>query len=186
MEDLINKLPHGDTWWNLENNIIQSINEAKPIKEVNEVKPNKEVTPIKEVKEVTPIKEVMPTSEVNVNRKQNKVIEKDKLYNTIILGIDDLASLYTDNMKRDAEMLFREELKIFINEVACLKRLFISSKLRVIMNWLNGNKINNTSLYIIKQFINWFLSTDIIDDEHELKYIDKTTDIYVVKICKKT
>jgi hypothetical protein len=40
------------------------------------------------------------------------------------------------------------------------------------MNWLNGNKVTKTTLYVIIQFVNWILSDNLINEETmELKYI---------------
>lgn len=166
MELLIEKLPHGNTWWTFSNDkIIQSEteNEEKPyiIQVCNEV-----------------------SIEKNINEKKKvvkKVIKKDNLFEFIILSIDELSSLYTENMKRDAKSMLKEELKTFIND-ASFKKLFISSKLRILMSWLNENRIDIKNLYVIKQFVNWFLSKEVLnDDENELKYIDNINELYIVK-----
>ena len=115
------------------------------------------------------------------SRARDNISNDKKLFNIILCKIDDLMELYTDTMKKHAEQLFIQEVKLFITE-KCINRMFTLGKIRTIMNWLNGNKIPKTSLYVIVQFINWLLSDTVIDETFvELKYqkdelfvVDKT------------
>lgn len=115
------------------------------------------------------------------SRARDNISNDKKLFNIILCKIDDLMELYTDTMKKHAEQLFIQEVKLFITE-KCINRMFTLGKIRTIMNWLNGNKIPKTSLYVIAQFINWLLSDTVIDETFvELKYqkdelfvVDKT------------
>lgn len=161
MTELIKKLPHGNIWWEFTNyDIIQSV----------DVSQKRETEVIKE--EQIPI--------TTISKKEKKKFNKKSLFDAIVENIDDLYPLYTENMQRDAKIILKNELKKFINE-ASFQKLFIGPKLRTLLSWLNGNKIEKQSLYLITQFVNWFTSIEIInEDKNELRYIDKSNELYIV------
>ena len=112
---------------------------------------------------------------INGGSNNNERDKKLELLITFILSkIDDLMSLYTETMKKHAEEIFIQEMKIFITD-KCISKIFTLGKVRTIMNWLNGNKITKTSLYVIVQFVNWFLDINLV----ELKYVKN--DLYIIQ-----
>ena len=183
MTELINKLPHGNTWWEFSNDkLIQTVsfNKDEPSDKGESSDKNESST---SNKNELPQKDKSPsivnkpfTKHERGSNKNNKI----NLYDAIISSIDDLFPLYTENMQRDAKTILRTELKEFINH-ASFQKLFIGPKLRTLLSWLNGNKIEKSSMYIIIQFANWFTSTELIDEnKSELKHMDKYNELYIV------
>ena len=116
-------------------------------------------------------KQIAINGESNNNERDKKL---ELLITFILSKIDDLMSLYTETMKKHAEEIFIQEMKIFITD-KCISKIFTLGKVRTIMNWLNGNKITKTSLYVIVQFVNWFLDINLV----ELKYVKN--DLYIIQ-----
>lgn len=167
MFDIIHKLPHGNSWWSYPSDIITqsttyNIKSPPKFKQKFSIDKDKSITPI------TPIP---------IIKRKNKI----NLFDIFINDIDDLFHLYTDNMKRDAKIILIQELKLFINE-ASFQKLFIGPKLRILMSWLNGNHIEQNNIPIVIQFINWFSSKQLINENsYDIKYIDKNNELYLVE-----
>lgn len=160
-EDLYNKLPFGGTWWK-----YQYINNDKYIQGYEkEVIPEK-VLQIKKEEVIPKIKK----EEVDPEIKQEKVLqikkevvnpEKVLVWEYILSKIDDTYSIYSESMRKTAQIMLIEKLKnILTSEDGMI--YFGPRKTRSIVAWLCGNKIAENSEVIIAKFISWILDEEIV------------------------
>jgi hypothetical protein len=156
-EDLYNKLPFGGTWWK-----YQYMNNDKYIQgyKKEEVNPEIKQEKILEIKK----KEVNPEikqEEVLKIKKEEVNPEKVLVWEYILSKIDDTYSIYSESMRKTAQIMLIEKLKnILTSEDGMI--YFGPRKTRSIVAWLCGNKIAENSEVIIAKFISWILDEEIV------------------------
>ena len=86
------------------------------------------------------------------------------LFNFIMLRIDDLSSIYTDNMVRDAIQTLKDRLVLLLTDGPVPDK-FGPKKSRTLLSWVTNNKrgtpASDESAATVAEFASWFLDISI-------------------------
>jgi len=168
---------------NIEANIDASIETYKDIpvninvnKSVNTNADKVVTSPVESIIVVSNEEDKPTVSPDNNDHSNSSVQPKNSVNNDIMLfmaaHIDDLYSLYSENMIRDAVQILKDRLVLLLTD-GPVPKLFGPKKTRILIGWITNNKrgtpASDEAALIVAEFVAWFLDITIT-------YVPKETD----------